>query len=148
MSSTRLKRKTKQNRILIGFGILAAIGFVISIPDLMGKQEVANRLRAKRDAAKYRAIELKLDHSIAAEEAAIAQKMFKDGCTIALKKTKYTDLKTGMKIPLPDGTRVCSRKGNIGTVVNGKLSKVLYDGRPEHLNGNHTRVYNGSIELE
>lgn len=117
---------------------------------MMQDHELRGKLTDKKDTAKHRAIELKLDQEIAKTEAEIAKKRFLAGCKIALDKadpTKYLDLVEGQLIPLPEGTPVCSRSGHIGTVKGGKLTDIVYDGQPQDLNDSHRRVFNGSIHL-
>lgn len=151
MDIQKLKKQVIKNPVMTGLISIFAISCLFSLPKMMQEQGLRSKLTDKKDTAKHRAIELKLDQKIAETEAEIAKQRFKSGCKIALDKadpTKYLDLVEGEVIALPEETPVCSRSGHIGKIKNGKLTDIVYDGQPQHLNGNHLRVFNGSIHLQ
>lgn len=150
MNIENLKRQAVKNPLMTILVGTFAISLLCSLPKMMGDHELRSKFTEKKDRAKYREIELKLDEEVAETEAKIARKRFLAGCKIALDKadpTKYLDLVEGQKIPLPEGTPVCSRSGHIGVVKSGRLTNIVYDGQPESLHDNHRRVFNGSIHL-
>lgn len=134
----------KKNLVNYSFGAAFLIAVVAGIPNMVSNQSDNQKLRDKANA-----LELEAASRLIEREAARSEIL--EGCLIALNsrnKAKYADIRNGIPVKAANGTQVCSRKGEIGTVENGKLVRVKSAGQPIDVKEFATRTNDGSVLID
>lgn len=143
MNHNKLIKTIKRNPVTALCGVGAVLSILFNLPSILKDSQDNQTLRDKAKSIEVADISAEMERDA-------AKKKLARGCTIAIDAddtSKYADIRNGLRIDLPDGTQVCSRKGSIGTIKNGKLVSVDYAGQPIDVGDNSKRVYSNSVKI-
>lgn len=137
-------RDIKNNLVPIGLALTCCVFTIGNWDSIQSDRANDLKLRDKARSIEHASLSRLLDQDAA--KAAI-----NEGCNIALQagdKSKYADIRDGIRIDVADGTVVCSRRGDVGTVVGGKLTGVVSGGQPKDVKEFAKRVGYGSVAIQ